>query len=387
VGANALRSLLLDSPLKERWEVVIYIANPRSNFTEQDKERDTMRSRRREPEESQQVIREDNEWKDRLLCLAKHDLRQFLRCGFKQATDSVQKTCGLYVFAVPDFLDCPMLSHQQAMAGNIVDRKQLSPSTTMSDEESKLLRFMVTACSKRGYFREVMVQNQAHPPATTTAGPATTYTKLARHDAEVKAEIGRLVGASKDGASAAIKNSNSLHACAAQMTPEYIDLLLEFVPRAEHHSLLNMFDSDGSTPLMVVASQSRFSDKPELRFRTAERLLELGADKNIADASGETALGRYRDMKRAMTDLQDPCDVEEDQEKVAREHALMERLLWPLDGPTAADDACLDEDEDDDDDEEDDDDDEEDDDSDIELDEDDEDWDDDGDEEDEGEEE
>jgi hypothetical protein len=160
------------------------------------------------------------------------------------------------------------------------------------------------------------------------------------------------------------------------MTPEYIDLLLELVPHAEQHSLLNRFDSTGLTPLMVVASQSRFSDKPELRFRTAEYLLQLGADKNITDASGETALGRYRDMKRALTDRQDLCDVEDDQEKSARDHARMERLLWPLGGPTAADDACLDAKYDD-----------EDDDSDIERDEDDEEWDDDDDEEDEEQEE
>jgi hypothetical protein len=169
IGANAMRSLLLDSPLKEKWEVVIYVADPRSHFTEQDKDHETIRRKRshgREPEESQQVVREDNEWKDCLMCLAKDDLRQFLRCGFKQATDSVLKSSGLYVFAVPDFLDRPMLSRQQAMTMNIVDKKQLSPDTTMSDEESKLLHFMVTACIKRRYIWERIVQNQANPLAT-----------------------------------------------------------------------------------------------------------------------------------------------------------------------------------------------------------------------------
>jgi hypothetical protein len=360
VGANALCSLLLDSPLKERWEVVIYMADSRSHFTEQDEAQNEILRRRSEDEEeeNERVLRENSDWDDRLQSLAKDDLRQFLRCGFEQATDSVPKSDGLYVFAVPAFLDDhhrPMLTHQQTMALNIVDKKQLlSPENrnfTMSVDETKLLKFMVTSCIKRRSICEKIAAS-AQSEALATA-LATTHADLARHDSGVKAEIGRLVGgaAGEDGAATTIRNSNSIHACAAQMTPEYIDLLLEFLPVTERRSLLNKFDSTGLTPLMVAASVSRFSDQPELRYRTAEHLIDLGANKNITEACGETALGRFRDMRRSMTDREDVHDM--DDESNRRHAESMERLLRPIGGPTAADDACLDTNDDDDDDDDD----------------------------------
>jgi hypothetical protein len=150
VGAQALRSLLLDdcSPLKDKWSVAIYIADPAACFTEEDKNRsndirELFRFSLRQA--SANAWHQKKDWEERLRTLAKLDLRQFLRSGFLQATDSLQKSTCLYAFAVPAMFRKPhgnggsirIMSHEDATAATIVDRTDLpSLHTEMSIMDS-----------------------------------------------------------------------------------------------------------------------------------------------------------------------------------------------------------------------------------------------------------
>jgi hypothetical protein len=118
------------------------------------------------------------------------------------------------------------------------------------------------------------------------------------------------------------------------MIPEYIDLLLEFTPQEERTRALNMFDVDsgGLTPLVALAVAPSFDSNPDLRFQMANKLMALGADKNITDVFGETALGKFRGVRGNFGWGQTPSDID-------RLYKGMELLLRPTCGPTGADDS------------------------------------------------
>jgi hypothetical protein len=198
--------------------------------------------------------------------------------------------------------------------------------------------------SERETVIESVVQEalSAHSEAIVSA-----RTALTTHDADVKAEVANMVGRNNDRAS--IKDSNAVHACAANMTPDYIDLLLEFVPDAvEQRLVLNKRDAGGLTPLMAAVvsphSSSSKSMARNARFQMAEKLIHLGADKNITDAAtGETALGKYRRMKRSMSDFRNMIGMQHNHSRTDVDlESRLEELLRPVGGPTAADDAYLD---------------------------------------------
>jgi hypothetical protein len=145
------------------------------------------------------------------------------------------------------------------------------------------------------------------------------------HDLEVKSKVANMVGRSNDRAS--VKNSNAIHACAVNMIPEYVDLLLEFAPDAERLSVLNKRNLAGLTPLMVVAATS--PSNPNSCSQIVEKLIHLGADKGLTDASCETALGKFRGMKQSMTDFRNMIGFQRNSAEMnwEREHARMEQLL------------------------------------------------------------
>jgi hypothetical protein len=106
--------------------------------------------------------------------------------------------------------------------------------------EAKLLTFMACSCAKR-----------LDPTARTA---------LTHHETEVA----NMVGISNDRAS--IKNSNADHACAVNMIPEYIELLVEFVPFVERRS---------------VAPVGKLSRRPDARLNLGPFLLRSLLTKNV----------------------------------------------------------------------------------------------------------
>jgi hypothetical protein len=152
-----------------------------------------------------------------------------------------------------------------------------------------------------------------------------------------------------------LKDSNVVHACASTLDVEDLELLLEFAHESERREILNCFDSFGYTPLMVATVSGLGT--PEERYRVLEKLIDLGADKNISGASGETALGSYRGQRQLMNDFRNTFGLTSHPQQIAEDefHPRLEFLLRPSGGPTSADDSYLlngnqgDEDEDDDD--------------------------------------
>jgi hypothetical protein len=182
VGAKAIRSLLLDSPLlKDKWSVAVYIGDAKANFNEED-ERRSMNQQENffatasgGREMDQEEVQEQKDWQERLDGLAKADLRPLLCSGFQQPVDSVNKSDCFYTFAVPDFLSSrrPMLSHKEALAVKIVDKKELASASSisssnieMSSIDSKLLSFLLRSCARRMDLCAAIRRKEAESPPT-----------------------------------------------------------------------------------------------------------------------------------------------------------------------------------------------------------------------------
>lgn len=107
-----------------------------------------------------------------------------------------------------------------------------------------------------------------------------------------------------------------------------MDVLLQKVPKSELPIVLNRLDESGTTSLMKAANAG-FNDY-QRQYRMIEKLLMLGADKDIVDVLGETALGKFfhREIGRNQY-------AKSSQEQLWA--VRTERLLRPVDGPTTAD--------------------------------------------------
>ena len=163
---------------------------------------------------------------------------------------------------------------------------------------------------------------------------------IQKHDQTVRTEVMQRV--QQDGAS--ITNSNVLHACAANLLPRYMDLMLEFVPESEHRTALNKRDQNGTTPLMAAAATEGSDKQEKVRYETLEKLIDLGVDKNITNGCGETALGELRRNKRSRDDFRyafQSWSRHDNDTTTQNLYTRMEQLLRPFGGPTAADEAIL----------------------------------------------
>jgi hypothetical protein len=88
----------------------------------------------------------ENAFSNHFDTLAKVDMRQFLQAGFQQATELVMDRNYYFLFAVTEFLEKPMLTHEGAMAVTIVERPKVNDKR---DDEKKLLELMKQHCSER----------------------------------------------------------------------------------------------------------------------------------------------------------------------------------------------------------------------------------------------
>ena len=157
-------------------------------------------------------------------------------------------------------------------------------------------------------------------------------------DAQIRTKVSQLV---EKAGPEVIMNSEAIHACAFNLQPEYIELLLEFVPECKKRQVINKLDLNGETPLRTAAMNGMFSSiYPDIRFKTCQKIIDLGGDRNLVDSAGLTALGKFR---KADWDRGGASSQANPNYRVQVESALaLEELLRPTLGPTAADDAILD---------------------------------------------
>jgi hypothetical protein len=118
---------------------------------------------------------------------------------------------------------------------------------------------------------------------------------------------------------------------------DYIELLLSFVSKPNQRKTIDRVDLHGVTPLMLAAG-SNLSTSADNRFQVCEKIIALGADKDIADDTGLTAFGHFRKSERATHDQaqvlgMSMLDASRPEDWAQR----MERLLAPSSGPTAQD--------------------------------------------------
>jgi hypothetical protein len=139
-----------------------------------------------------------------------------------------------------------------------------------------------------------------------------------------------------------IREANVFHACISNGEQSLLELALQFIPAEDRTQLVNSLDRNGATPLMVAACANCGSDK---MVKLCLFLINLGADKDIVDAGGMTALGKFRTLVRSRTDYTRamlPQEVIARQRQSSAELSRrMEPLLMPSNGPTEADDAQL----------------------------------------------
>jgi hypothetical protein len=157
-------------------------------------------------------------------------------------------------------------------------------------------------------------------------------------DSQVRAGISRYV---TDEEGTVVMQSNALHACACNLEPSYVEMLLERVPDSRKVQAINSFDPNGYTPLMTAAASSHFED-PEDRYQMCENLIHLNANKNLTGDGGRTALGHFRHTEQSLIDFSDAMSLPLRGPGEIEMSRRMETLLMPLMGPTPADAAEVD---------------------------------------------
>jgi hypothetical protein len=120
-------------------------------------------------------------------------------------------------------------------------------------------------------------------------------------DATVQSEITDLVDCA---GVEIIQKSNAIHAAACDLVPEYVELLMEFVPQDKKREVINSLDSRRESPLHTTASSLNFpSLRPEIPLQTCERIIELGGDRDLVDRNGLSAFGKFRLADRGLRDF------------------------------------------------------------------------------------
>jgi hypothetical protein len=93
-----------------------------------------------------------------------------------------------------------------------------------------------------------------------------------------------------------IREANVFHACASNGEQDLMGIVLEFVPAQDRLQVVNSLDRDGATPLMVAACSGCNNDTNKVEL--CHFLVNLGADKDLVDTGGMTALGNWEIFER-----------------------------------------------------------------------------------------
>jgi Ankyrin repeats (3 copies) len=93
---------------------------------------------------------------------------------------------------------------------------------------------------------------------------------------------------------ATILGSNVVHTCVSYGDIDILMLILEFLPKCRIKEVINSRDPRGWTPLMRAARSGRTNAIEEKQILLMiEKLLHLGADKDMVDSSGFTATDHF----------------------------------------------------------------------------------------------
>ena len=270
--AHGLKSLLTNTALANNWGLAMYIpeCGPDVRAWREANGLTSYKDKLTEKQESamQLVIKE----------ACKADLCGFLRSGFKQVTDRgiVEDHDCDYVFAVPSFVNNPILSHSDAMSIPFVEPAPRPPPLRGINKE------LFTHVMEKVFHMPQDQQQQA-----------------------LKDEIKKFVAKGAD-----LSKVPVLHLYVAHGRSEYIPLLLKM------GADINLLDESGSTPLHCacqmfggdgVASMAEDHKKQKARnilvhrFRLRER---LGLD-NMPESSAEQLIEKVLNEAGADSVIED----------------------------------------------------------------------------------
>ena len=222
-----------------------------------------------------------------------HEIPGFIQAGFVQAPELAWSEDLIALFASPSFLRSEIKSWEAAVSVPIT----YAPDT---DDE-----------------------------AAEPSGIDADLHKLVA-SAAPEAEILKLI---KEGAS--IEASCALHWCAANHACKQLEMLLRLTSSPE--AAVNQPDRRGLTPLMLAAEavSERFAPA-KLSLDVFDQLLQSGADLSATDLTGLSVLGHFR---QALRDINhDKLYYGHSSASIfADKAAVLETLLTPPRGPTAAD--------------------------------------------------
>jgi len=299
VGAQGIRALLNCPELDSRWSVASYIAEGRGADDDDDRIERFHAQMAGIPEDPQAKAARIAKIHD---AQAK-DARQFLRAGFSEIA---YKDGGWLYVSRGMLQSSPLLSHEAALAvplrlkttGSAASMAAGSCASAPAQKDEELLAMLMRSASRGG------------------------------SSADVLAQADRLVA---EGAN--LSRGAVLHVCAANGLD---DLLQPLISRGAD---VNFKDprSGGATPLMVAATQTLSKYNPvhnrQQDTKTVAMLIALGADKNIVDDEGRSALGHYYLKLRSLNDFSAALL---DTPKIPVGNTV-KAMLTPTAGPTAVD--------------------------------------------------
>lgn len=314
IGLAAI-ALFLSLPELADWTVASYVSDARGPLTEQQRNEFEL-ARFSSTEAADKGTKQETSYQAR----AAIDARQFLRAGFEDSAVEGFDSCSLLIITRA-MSQRPHLSHAAALAVPL-NRKRVSsfpspaPRTAI---DQTLFEALVGTCSSP----EGKVLSEINVLAAQGVVDATEAARMQC----IAIDSLLAQGADLDRAAA-------LHcAVAKRFVPSVLRHLVE------HGANVNSRDVRGNTPLMLAAecANSRCSGLNPLQDDTEiSALLTLGADPNLQDPHGKTALGHYYMSIRNIRDFKYTFDFRGS----SSAHIVVESIeakLMPTDGATDAD--------------------------------------------------
>jgi hypothetical protein len=322
VGCAAIRALLSCEELAGRWTVAAYIADREACMTPAQKQKEhaaAMEHFHRYGDFSDEVEDPAKEAariaKDR--AARARDARQFLRAGFKECAEGwLYMTLGM-------LQSTAAMTHSAALAVPMLLAAPASASEPQTLADAKLLKRLKRLVSDY----------------TSSEDGKSAAIVLERVDEGLQ-----------EGAN--LTRAAVLHFCVAN---GYVELIQPLIARGAE---VDAFDANSMTPLMIAARRALRNwnaiHNRQQDTTMVAALIALGANKNVVDPDGRSALGHYYADLRSTNDFHATFSLAGGMTPV---DPTLRAMLTPTDGPTSADQNHDDDDDDDDDEDEDDDDD------------------------------
>lgn len=279
------------------------------------------------------------------LRVLREDVRRGLNSGMERSKVDALKAAREAIETFLDPCDEPAFGETDSTSLRILQEE--SKAEPLPEEEVHMFEALANAIGRSLKTYEVALQEHGREPdvarpileavirpqleAEAALRAAKAESKLASLRLNFDEEIARFVN--QKGAS--IHQSFVVHVCAEYGDVEFLDKLMLLVSEEERHAAVNQLNNFGVTPLMAGA-EIEFFRAPHRRM--IEKLIYYGAVKDTIDKAGESALGKFRKGSQLQQDSVASLGFSLPR---GASDPLVEAILMPSFGATAADDMYL----------------------------------------------